>query len=58
MYPPTTRDLFVDNDEDGDIAKCGRARRRVMRSGQHVSVAFDAGPTSTPAFRYMYGWLL
>jgi hypothetical protein len=35
----STRDLVVDDDEDGDIARCGRARRRVMRSGQHVRVA-------------------
>ena len=40
----STRGLVVDHDEDGDIAKCGgRARRRVMRSGQHVRVALTIG---------------
>ena len=43
----STRDLVVDtDDEDGDIAKCGgRARRRVMRSGQHVRVALTIDTT-------------
>ena len=51
------RFLFVDVDEDEDIAKCGRAR--VMPSEQHVRVALidiDTGPTSAAAFRD--GWLL
>ena len=57
----STRDLVVDtDDEDGDIAKCGgRARRRVMRSGQHVRVALTIDTTlvlpSDAAFRCMYG---
>ena len=29
----STLDLVVDNDEDGDIARCGRARCRVMPFG-------------------------
>ena len=42
----STRGLVVDHDEDGDIAKCGgRARRRVMRSGQHVRVALTIDTT-------------
>ena len=49
--------LFVDVDEDEDIAKCGRAR--VMPSEQHVRVALidiDTGPNSAAAFRD--GWIL
>ena len=39
MHPRSVRRYFF-NDEDGDIARCGgRARRRVMRSGQHIRVA-------------------
>ena len=51
------RFLFVDVDEDEDIAKCGRAR--VMPSEQHVRVALidiDTGPNSAAAFRD--GWIL
>ena len=52
MYPP----VVVDDDEDGDIAKCGgRARRRVMRSGQ-VALTIDTTLVlhvpSDAAFRY------
>ena len=44
----STRDLIVDDDEDGEIAKCGgRARRRVMPfwGGQHVRVALTIDTT-------------
>ena len=52
----STRGLVVDHDEDGDIAKCGgRARRRVMRSGQ-VALTIDTTLVlhvpSDAAFRY------
>ena len=58
MYPP----VVVDDDEDGDIAKCGgRTRRRVMRSGQVALTIVTTGTLVLPsdaAFRYMYGWLI